>query len=54
MTDNIIVNPIFNNVVTFLQVDGFANLGTTSFVGNRITTNESNADLVLEPQETVK
>ena len=44
-----------NNVVTpFLQVDGFANLGTTSFVGNRITTNESNADLVLEPAGTGK
>ena len=37
-----------NNVVTSEKVDGFANLGTTSFVGNRITTNESNADLVLE------
>ena len=52
VTDNIIVNSdsFLNNVVTpFLQVDGFANLGTTSFVGNRITTNESNADLVLEP-----
>ena len=57
VTDNIIVNSdsFLNNVVTpFLQVDGFANLGTTSFVGNRITTNESNADLVMAPAGTGK
>ena len=57
VTDNITVSKdsFFNNLTTpFLQVDGFANLGTTSFVGNRITTNESNADLVMAPAGTGK
>ena len=57
VTDNITVSKdsFFNNLITpFLQVDGFANLSTTSFVGNRITTNESDADLVMAPSGTGK
>jgi hypothetical protein len=57
VTDNITISKdsFFNNLVTpFLQVDGFANLGTTSFVGNRITTNESDANLVMAPAGTGK
>ena len=44
---------ILNNVIVpKLQVAGYANIGTTSFVGNRITTNDTNANLELKPAGT--
>ena len=42
-----------NNVITpTIQANGYANIGTTSFVGNRITTNDTNANLELKPAGT--
>jgi|TARA_B110000908_G_C10265935_1_gene463932 hypothetical protein len=46
-------NSILNNVIVpKLQVTGYANIGTTSFVGNRVTTNDTNANLELKPSGT--
>ena len=45
----------FNNVVTSkIQVDGYANFGSTGFVGNKITTRDSDANLVFQPSGTGK
>ena len=42
-----------NNVITpTIQANGYANIGTTSFLGNRITTNDTNANLELKPAGT--
>ena len=57
VTDNININlnSTLNNVTTpTINANGFANFDSIGFVGNRITTNESDADLVMAPAGTGK
>ena len=55
VTDNINIslNSTLNNVTTpTLNANGVANFDSVGFVGNRITTNESDANLELQPSGT--
>jgi hypothetical protein len=57
VTDNINVtlNSTLNNVTTpTINANGVSNFDSVGFVGNRITTNESDADLELAPAGTGK
>lgn len=53
--NDIVINSdsILRNVTTpLLNANGFANFDSVGFVGNKITTRDSNADLVLQPSGT--
>ena len=55
LTGNIVVesDSVFRNITTpTINVNGFANFDSVGFVGNKITTNESNANLEISPSGT--
>lgn len=55
VTGNITTNShsVLNDVTTpLINANGFANFDSVGFVGNKITTRDSNADLVLQPSGT--